>query len=234
MFLELNNIDVFIKKMHVLRDVSLNVNEKEIVCMVGRNGAGKTTTIKSILGLVPVKDGSIKFMGKDITKIPAQKRVRMGIGYAPEDRRIFPDLTAEENINIAARLLDPSRREEVKETIFQIFPELKKLLNRKGLYLSGGEQKMLAIARALAVSPRIVLLDEPLEGLAPLVAVRLIKAIREVKDLGISVLIAESNVARISELAERIYVIERGEIIFEGTPDEVQKREDVMRIIRGF
>lgn len=234
MLLELNNVNVFIKKVQVLRNVSLNVNREEIVCIVGRNGAGKTTTIKSVLGLVSIKEGSIKFMERDITRLPTQKRVKLGIGYAPEDRRIFPDLTAEENIDIAARLLDPSKRKEVKEIIFKIFPELKKLLDRKGLYLSGGEQKMLAIARALAISPQIVLLDEPLEGLAPLVVSRLIRAIKEVKDLGISVLVAESNIARISELAERIYVIERGEIIFEGTPEEVQENKDVMRIIRGF
>lgn len=232
--LELDRINVFIKQVHVLRNVSLTVPKNEIVCLLGRNGAGKTTTIKSILGLIPVKSGRIIYNGEDITHLPPEKRVKLGIGYAPEDRRIYPDFTVEENIDLAARLIPQSERERVKEEIFAIFPELKPLRNRRGLYLSGGEQKMLAIARAMAMKPSLILLDEPLEGLAPKIVLRLSEAIREIKRKGISLLIAESNVANALKIATYIYVIERGEIIYKGRVEELHENQEIMKIVRGL
>jgi len=230
--LTVNDIRVFISAVEILRKVSLNVGSGEIVALVGRNGAGKTTTLRSIMGLQKVSEGSITFDGRDITNQPPFKVSRLGIGYAPEDRRIFVDLTAYENIKIAIR--DKSREKETMGLILDIFPELNKLLNRKGGYLSGGEQKMVAIARALATEPKLVLLDEPLEGLAPIVAKRFYESIRRIKEYGISVLIAESNISHVPKIADRAYVIERGEIIFEGHPEDILSNKEVSRIVRGY
>ncbi|MFH7859795.1 MAG: ABC transporter ATP-binding protein [Candidatus Aenigmatarchaeota archaeon] len=230
--LEVENIEVSLGGVDILRKVSLNVKEKEIVMILGRNGAGKTTTMKSIIGIVPLKKGRIIFNGKDITNLPPYKRAKMGIGYAPDDRKIFTDMTAKENIEVA--LSNSNKKNEVFKEVFQIFPIIEKLMNRKGGYLSGGEQKMLAIARALALSPKFLLLDEPLEGLAPIVTKHFYESIKKIRDRGISILIAESNLLHASKLADRIFVIERGEIIFEGYPEEVLKREEVLKVLRGF
>ncbi|MEM2554970.1 MAG: ABC transporter ATP-binding protein [Nitrososphaerota archaeon] len=230
--LEVEDIEVSLGGVDILRKVSLNVKEKEIVMILGRNGAGKTTTMKSIIGIVPLKKGRIIFNGKDITNLPPYKRAKMGIGYAPDDRKIFTDMTAKENIEVA--LSNSNKKNEVFKEIFQIFPIIEKLMNRKGGYLSGGEQKMLAIARALALSPKFLLLDEPLEGLAPIVTKHFYESIKKIRDRGISILIAESNLLHASKLADRIFVIERGEIIFEGYPEEVLKREEVLKVLRGF
>ncbi|MEM2929076.1 MAG: ABC transporter ATP-binding protein [Nitrososphaerota archaeon] len=230
--LEVENIEVSLGGVDILRKVSLNVKEKEIVMILGRNGAGKTTTMKSIIGIVPLKKGRIVFNGKDITNFPPYKRAKMGIGYAPDDRKIFIDMTAKENIEVA--LSNSNKKNEVFEEVFQIFPIIEKLMNRKGGYLSGGEQKILAIARALALSPKFLLLDEPLEGLAPIITKHFYESIKKIRDRGISILIAESNLFHASKLADRIFVIERGEIIFEGYPEEVLKKEEVLKVLRGF
>ncbi len=230
--LKIDNIEVNLGGVNILRKISLDVKEKEIVMLLGRNGAGKTTTIKSIIGIIPLKKGKIFFNGKDITNLPPYKRARMGIGYAPEDRKIFTDMTTEENIEVA--LSNPTKKNEVIKEIVEIFPIIEKLMKRKGGYLSGGEQKMLAIARALALSPKLLLLDEPLEGLAPIVTKHFYESIKKIRDRGISILIAESNLLHASKLADRIFVIERGEVIFEGCPEEVLKKEEVLKVLRGF
>jgi branched-chain amino acid transport system ATP-binding protein len=230
--LKIDNIEVNLGGVNILRKISLDVKEKEIVMLLGRNGAGKTTTIKSIIGIIPLKKGKIFFNGKDITNLPPYKRARMGIGYAPEDRKIFTDMTTEENIEVA--LSNPTKKNEVIKEIVEIFPTIEKLMKRKGGYLSGGEQKMLAIARALALSPKLLLLDEPLEGLAPIVTKHFYESIKKIRDRGISILIAESNLLHASKLADRIFIIERGEIIFEGCPEEVLKKEEVLKVLRGF
>jgi branched-chain amino acid transport system ATP-binding protein len=230
--LKIDNIEVNLGGVNILRKISLDVKEKEIVMLLGRNGAGKTTTIKSIIGIIPLKKGKIFFNGKDITNLPPYKRARMGIGYAPEDRKIFTDMTTEENIEVA--LSNPTKKNEVIKEIVEIFPTIEKLMKRKGGYLSGGEQKMLAIARALALSPKLLLLDEPLEGLAPIVTKHFYESIKKIRDRGISILIAESNLLHASKLADRIFIIERGEIIFEGYPEEVLKKEEVLKVLRGF
>jgi branched-chain amino acid transport system ATP-binding protein len=233
MLLEVNNVNVFIRGAQVLHNVSLVVDKGECVYIIGRNGAGKTTLLKSILGLLDINSGNIKFNGTEIQKIPAYKRVLMGIGYSPDYRGIFPLLTVQENIEIATRFLSKEKKEEVKNRIFKIFPELEHLMERKGLYLSGGEGKMLSIGRALALDPALVLLDEPLEGLSPLTAKRLYEGIEKIKGMGLAMLIAESKISNVPEFVDRIYVIERGEIIFKGGYKEFVENEEVLKIVRG-
>lgn len=238
--LQLDQVHTYRGTAHVLRGVSLTVQAAEAVCLVGRNGAGKTTTIESIMGLLPMRGGTITFQGRDISRLPAHERARLGIGYAPEDAGIFPDLTVAENFQISRQLSRASREgaaassnEDPEGRIFAIFPEVRDFTERRGLYLSGGQKKMVAIARAMALSPKILLLDEPFEGLAPVVVIRFIEAVKKIKDIGISVLIAESNLMTASRVADRLYAIDRGEIIFEGAPQSAFANEDVMKTIRG-
>lgn len=238
--IQLDQVHTYRGTAHVLRGVSLTVQAAEAVCLVGRNGAGKTTTIESIMGLLPMRGGTITFQGRDITRLPAHERARLGIGYAPEDAGIFPDLTVAENFQISRQLARASREgaaassnEDPEGRIFAIFPEVRDFTQRRGLYLSGGQKKMVAIARAMALSPKILLLDEPFEGLAPVVVIRFIEAVKKIKDIGISVLIAESNLTTASRVADRLYAIDRGEIIFEGAPQSAFANEDVMKTIRG-
>src|SRR6266851_6402483 len=237
--LELEKIDTYRGQARICCQVSLQVGEKEAVCLVGRNGAGKTTTIDSIIGLLPLRAGKITFQGNEISRLPAFRRARLGIGYAPEDAGLFPDLTVAENFQICRWLAQSSKRPgqapqaETEERIATLFPEVKALLQRRGLYLSGGQKKMVAIARAMMLAPAILLLDEPFEGLAPVVVTRLIEAVRKIKEMKISVLIAESNLANASRVADRLYAIDRGEIIYHGDPRKVVENQDVMNTIRG-
>ena len=238
--LELEQVNTYRGAAHILRGISLSVGEAEAVCLVGRNGAGKTTTLASIMGLLPVRSGTITFQGRNITRLATHERARLGIGYAPEDCGIFPDLTIAEHLKIGHWLVGESRRgrmpasdEDMDEKIFNLFPELQALTQRRGLYLSGGEKKMVAIARAMALSPSILLLDEALEGLAPVVVNRFADAVKRIKEMGISLLIAESILMAATKVADRLYVIDRGEIIFHGDPRKVFENEEVMRTIRG-
>jgi branched-chain amino acid transport system ATP-binding protein len=235
--LELEAIDTYRGRAQILRQVSLSVGEKEAVCLVGRNGAGKTTTIDTIIGLLPRRSGKVTFRGQDISGLPPHRRARLGIGYAPEDSGLFPDLTVAENFLICRWLAQSSGRgaqaAETDERVNAVFPEVKQLAQRRGLNLSGGQKKMVAIARAMMLSPSILLLDEPFEGLAPVVVTRLIEAVRKIKEMKISVLIAESNLANASRVADRLYAIDRGEIIYKGDPRLVVENQDVMNTIRG-
>ncbi|MBI4636214.1 MAG: ABC transporter ATP-binding protein [Candidatus Rokubacteria bacterium] len=237
--LELERIDTYRGPAHILRAVSLDVRDGEAVCLVGRNGAGKTTTIESIMGLLPVRAGHITFRGKDITRRATHERARAGIGYAPEDAGIFPDLTVAENFQISHWLAAsgdaPAAASAAQgdERIFALFPEVRAFTSRRGLHLSGGQKKMVAIARALTLSPSILLLDEPFEGLAPVVVTRFIEAVKKIKEMGVSLLIAESNLMTASRVADRLYAIDRGEIIFEGHPRSAFENADVMKTIRG-
>jgi branched-chain amino acid transport system ATP-binding protein len=218
--LQLENVNVYRGPAHIIRDFSLEVKEGETVALVGRNGAGKTTLINAIIGLLPTRSGKILFKGQDITALPPYKRAKLGIGYAPDDRKIFTDLTVYENILIPIKHLKIDEK-TMLETIYSVFPKLRILINRKGLHLSGGEQKMLAVARALALNPSLILLDEPLEGLAPTAIEPFVESIRSLKIKNISLLIAESNLSHSLRLADRIYLIERGEVIWQGPPNEV-------------
>lgn len=198
----------------------------------GRNGAGKTTTLDSAMGLLPVRSGTVRFRSQDITRQPPHARARLGIGYAPEDCGIFPDLTVGENLQIG-RWLAADKGAGAEDRSQTIFPEIEQLTSRRGLNLSGGQKKMLAISRALALAPSVLLLDEPFEGLAPLVVTRFIDAARRIKALGVSLLIAESNVTNAARVADRLYAIDRGEILFEGPPQAALDNQEVMRILRG-
>jgi branched-chain amino acid transport system ATP-binding protein len=237
--LELTRLNTFRGPAHVLRDLSLVVNDGESVCLVGRNGAGKTTTIDSIMGLLPARSGTVTFNGRDISGLPTHRRALAGIGYSPEDAGIFPDLTVAENFQISQSLARAAGSaaavgpEGIDERVTALFPEIRTFTRRRGLYLSGGQKKMVAIGRAMTLSPSILLLDEPFEGLAPVVVTRFIDAVKQIKAMGISLLIAESNLMSASRVADRLYAIDRGEILFEGTPRRAFENEEVMKTIRG-
>ncbi len=236
--LELQSVDTYRSTAHILHGVSLTVGEGEVVCLVGRNGAGKTTTIESIMGLLPVKSGTIRFHGQDITGLPAHQRARRGLGYSPENCGIFPDLSVAENLSIS-RWLSEDRGTSgmnaaaVEERVYSVFPEVRALTGRRGLNLSGGQRKMVAVARAMFLSPSLLLLDEAFEGLAPVVVSRFREAMIKIKAMGISLLMAESNLPAAAAIADRLYAIDRGEIIFHGKPRDALANEDVMKTLRG-
>jgi branched-chain amino acid transport system ATP-binding protein len=238
--LEVERIETYRGPVQVLRGVSLRVGAGESVVLVGRNGAGKTTTIETIMGLLPARGGAVSFKGAPITQMPTYQRALLGIGYAPEDAGIFPDLSVAENFHICEWLTRRAGKgdgrldsADVEERIFGIFPEVNAFMDRRGLHLSGGQKKMVAVARAMALSPSILLLDEPFEGLAPVVVTRLTEAVNRIKAMGVSLLIAESNLMTAIRIADRLYAIDRGEIIFQGTPKDAVENEDVMRTLRG-
>jgi ABC-type branched-subunit amino acid transport system ATPase component len=231
--LELEQVETYRGPAQILRSVTLTLAAGESVCLVGRNGAGKTTTIDTIMGLLTARSGRVRFKGQDVTRLPAHQRARLGIGYAPEDCGIFPDLTVEENFQITAWLGREAAAVTADDQVFSIFPEIKTFLTRRGLHLSGGQKKMLAITRALTLKPSVLLLDEPFEGLAPVVVTRFIEAVRAIKALGVSVLIAESHVQNAGRIADRLYAIDRGEIIFAGRPAELIGNAEVMKTLHG-
>ena len=225
--LEANKIHTYYGTSHILFGISFNVSEGEAICLLGRNGAGKTTTFRSIIGLTPPKSGSIKFQGVEIIGKPSYRIAQMGIGYVPDTRRIFPDLTVRQNILVA-------RREREKsiwnlETIYALFPKLRELDNHMGTQLSGGEQQMLTIARTLMTNPQLLLLDEPGEGLAPLVILAMKEQLGEIKLLGTTMLICEHNVGLATALSDRAYVMDKGMIRYQGTIDDLKKDEDVRK-----
>jgi branched-chain amino acid transport system ATP-binding protein len=220
--------------------VSLHVGEREVVCLVGRNGAGKTTTIESIMGFLPLRAGQITFDNEDLGGLPPHERARRGIGYSPEDCGVFPELSVDENLMISkwlgdeiARKRDGKNRVNPEEQAFSVFPEVKALLQRQGLHLSGGQRKMVAVARAMMLSPKLLLLDEAFEGLAPVVVNRFIEAVMKIKELGVSILMAESHLAAATRIGDRLYAIDRGEIIFHGLPKDALADEKVVKALRG-
>jgi len=232
--LEVDDINTYRGPAHVLRGVSINVDTDEVVALVGRNGAGRTTIIESITGLLPMRSGRIRFRDEDITALPPHRRARCGIGYAPENSGIFPDLTVAENLMISQWLTAKTGRGGgSEEGALRVFPEIRPLLGRQGLNLSGGQKKMVAIARAMALAPYLMILDEAFEGLAPAVVRRFREAVLTIKAMGIALLIAESNLVSAAAIADRLYVIDRGEILFSGTPQEALADEEVMRALRG-
>jgi branched-chain amino acid transport system ATP-binding protein len=226
--LAIEGIHTFYGLSHILFDISLNVEQGEVVCLLGRNGAGKTTTMKSIMGLTPPKQGRIVFKGEEITGRDPYLLARKGIGYVPDDRRIFADLTVEENLEIAIR--KPKKGEGWnKKKVYEIFPALKDIDCRKGGCLSGGEQKMLAIARALMGNPELLLLDEPTEGLAPVLVRTLEEQIKRLKETGLTVLLAEQNVRSTLRLSDRGYIIDDGQIRYQGSIEELKENDDVRK-----
>lgn len=227
--LEVEQIHTYYGLSHILFDVSLKVGSGQVVCLLGRNGAGKTTTLKSIMGLTPPKRGRITYKNENITGKAPYILARKGIGYVPDDRRIFADLTVQENLEIAARKTE-SGEQWNEARIYELFPALGEIPHRKGGLLSGGEQKMLAIARALMTNPEFLLLDEPTEGLAPVMVSILDERIRKLKEIGFTVLLAEQNVKFTLGLSDYGYIIDNGRICYQGTVVELNENEDVRRM----
>jgi branched-chain amino acid transport system ATP-binding protein len=234
MLLRIENLACRVGSTNILRSCSLALDTGEVVCLLGRNGAGKSSILKSVIGLYPVQKGQIFLHDLDITKLTPHDRVLAGIAYAPEDSKLFPDLTVEENIQLGLWVTSKTERSGAfdLEKVFEIFPRIETMMKRKADTLSGGEKKMVSISRALALSPILVLLDESFEGLSPVVVKTFSEAIESIKSrLGVSILLAESNVHNASQVAERSYVIDRGEMIFEGLPSEILENEQLLRLV---
>lgn len=226
--LEVEGIHTYYGLSHILFDVSLSVAKGQVVCLLGRNGAGKTTTLKSIMGLAPPKQGLIRFKGEDVTRCKAYQLARKGIGYVPDNRRIFADLTVGENLDIAISK-KRANGEWNKARLYEFFPVLAKMDSRKGGLLSGGEQKILAIARALMGNPEFLLLDEPTEGIAPLLVNHIAEKIRQLKQTGLTVLLAEQNVNFTLSLSDYGYIIDNGRICHQGSVRELTEDEEIRK-----
>ncbi len=228
MILRIEEIDTYYGQSHVLQGISLTIDEGEVVSLLGRNGVGKTTTLRSIMGLTPPRRGSIKFQDQEIAGKTPFEIARLGIGYVPDDRRIFPDLTTFENLEIARRMSRKKGGYWTIDTVCNLFPVLRDLRSSKGTHLSGGEQKMLAIGRALMKNPHIILLDEPAEGLAPLVVKDLMDVIKRIRDEGVTILLADQNLKFCKAVADRGYILEKGVIQYQGTMKEIWEDEEVV------
>ena len=210
-------LHAFYGRAHILADVGFEIRRGEVVVLLGRNGAGKSTTMKSIMGLVRPTNGAITFDGADITAAPPHQIARRGLGYVPEDRRIFSDLTVMENLEVGRQRPRPDAPEWTPEKLFEIFPNLASMRSRAGGRMSGGEQQMLTIARTLMGNPRLILLDEPSEGLAPVIVEQMANAIVRLKKEGLTVLLSEQNLHFARLVSDRAYIIEKGRIRFQGT-----------------
>lgn len=232
--LRVEAIDVTIQSSHILRGLTLEVGPGEVVCLVGRNGAGKTTLLRTIMGYLRPVRGRVTFKERTLSGLPTHSIAHDGIGYAPEESGIFADLSVAENIELATWTRPGGRpAAERLERAWAIFPRLRQYAARGGSQLSGGERKMLSIARALALDPEMLLLDEPFEGLSPAIIPSITEGVAAITRLGHGILLAESNIHHVPDFADRLYVIERGEIIFAGKPQDVQRDAAVMRIIGG-
>lgn len=230
MMLEVRNIHTYYDQSHILQGVSLRVNEGEIVLLSGRNGAGKTTTIRSILGLVPPRDGEIVFRGERISGLPVHAVAQKGISLVPEGRRIIPGLTVHENLKLATlKNRNSERSMELLEEVCEIFPRLKERWNQEGTSLSGGEQQMLALSRAIVQDPVLMLVDEPSEGLMPIMVEKIGEVLKEIRDRGVTIFLVEQNVEMALEISNRCYLMDEGVVKFEGTPEEVRADEEIQR-----
>jgi branched-chain amino acid transport system ATP-binding protein len=228
--LSLDGVSAHYGTSHVLFDVSLKVGRGEIVCLLGRNGAGKTTTIKSVMGLVDVSGGKVYFEKEEVQARRTDSIARLGIGYVADARIIFPDLTVRENLEVGTKKgPSPVGFDWTVERVYELFPPLARLDRNLGAYLSGGEQQMLAVGRTLMGNPSLLLLDEPVEGVAPIIVKDLGKRLQTLKSLGLTILFSEQNIPFATAIADRGYVIEKGRIRFEGTMAELAANEDVKR-----
>jgi branched-chain amino acid transport system ATP-binding protein len=231
MFLDVKDLNTFYGASHVLQGISLNVNEGEIVGLLGRNGMGKSTALKSIMGLVTPKSGKVIFDGKDITGYPPYKAAMAGIGYVPEERRIFPNLPVVDNLFLGikgGKIEDPDNPDVwTVDRIFQHFPKLKERANQKGKLLSGGEQQMLAIGRGLMGNPRLLLVDEPTEGLAPLLVKEVRDILEEINKTGVSILLVEHNLKVAMSLSNRVYLMGKAHLAFSGTVAELDAQPEI-------
>ena len=225
--LSVRNLEAYYGRAHILSDLSLEVGKGEVVVLLGRNGAGKSTTLKSIMGLVRPARGEITFAGRRIERLEPYEIAELGLGYVPEDRRIFTELTVMENLEVGRQAARPGAPTWTPERLFKLFPNLAEMTGRPGGRTSGGEQQMLTIARTLMGNPSCILLDEPSEGLAPVIVDQMAAAIRELKTEGLAVLLSEQNLHFATEVSDRAYIIEKGHIRFAGTMAELAANEDV-------
>jgi branched-chain amino acid transport system ATP-binding protein len=233
--LTVRDLAVDIAGSRVLRGVSVDVKEGELVCLVGRNGAGKTTTFRSIMGFRKPVSGSITFGGKSLVGLRPYQIARMGVGFAPEESEVFGELTVAENIAMPTWTCSNERSAEQRIVeAYDVFPTLRRYRDRGGQALSGGERKMVSIARALALGPKLLLLDEPTEGLSPAIVPSIVEGLASIRAVGHAVFIAESNIHHVPDFTDRLYVIERGEIIFVGKPSEASRDPAVARVIEGI
>jgi branched-chain amino acid transport system ATP-binding protein len=221
--LTVDDIHTYYGEAHILQGVSLSVGEGEVVTMIGRNGAGKTTTLLSIMGIAPARRGVVRLGGQDITRLATHEIVQRGIGWVPEERRVLPNLTVLENLRLGMMAVAGAGGEQRLEEALAYFPRLRERLEQKGRFLSGGEQQMLAIARGLVARPQIMLVDEPTEGLAPLLVQSLTEILREINKRGTTILLVEQTLEVAMALSHRLYVMDQGRIQFEGTPDALRK-----------
>lgn len=227
MVLVVDGIHTYYGKSHILRGVSVEVEEDEVVCLLGRNGVGKTTLLRSIMGLTPPRTGKIYYKDKEITSLPPYKIAYLGIGFVSEERRIFSDLTVDENLKVAKKKgTDGEERWNIEE-VYNLFPNLEEAKRLEGKNLSGGEQQMLAIARTLLGNPEMLLLDEPSEGLAPLIINKVQELISKLSKGGLPILLSEQNVKFATEVSDRTYLIDIGKIVYQGSVEELQKNEEI-------
>ena len=227
--LDVEGINTFYDRAHTLHDVSLSVRDGEVVALLGRNGAGKSTTMKSIMGLVRPKRGTVRYEGAEIQGRRPHQICRLGLGYVPEERRIFSGLTVIENLEVGRRAPRPNVPEWSAERLFELFPNLSERRDNLGGQLSGGEQQMLTVARTLMGNPRLILLDEPSEGIAPVIAEQMANVIASLKREGLAVLISEQNLYFAKIVSDRAYIIEKGAVKFEGTFDDLEAHPDVRK-----
>jgi branched-chain amino acid transport system ATP-binding protein len=227
--IEARGLHVFYQESHVLHGVDFRVGEGETVALMGRNGMGKTTTLRAILGLVPPRRGSVLIKGRDMTRRPPHRIVRLGLGYVPEGRAIFPRLSVRENLAMAARAGTGGRRHWTVERALETFPRLAERINASGATLSGGEQQMLAIGRALCTNPDVLILDEATEGLAPLIRREIWAVLRGLKEGGLATVIVDKNVRDLLAIADRNVILVKGQVVFDGPSAELGRRPDILQ-----
>ena len=228
--LDLENVNAYYGDSHILHGVSLPVREGEVVCLLGRNGAGKTTTILTIMGYLKPRPGRILFRGQDIAALPPFKVARLGFGFVPQERGIFPSLSVRENLMVFARAGGGGNGGRwTLERVFELFPQLRARERNLGFQLSGGEQQMLSIARALMLNPTLMLLDEPSEGLAPMIVQEIVEVLKSLKQEGLAILLVEQNLHTALAVADRHHVMNKGEICFSGSSAELETNEFVLR-----
>jgi len=229
--LRMKNLNCSYGECKVLHDTSLEVNEGRLIGLIGRNGVGKTTTLKSIMGLVPPKGGSVHFGDINLLSLPAYQIPRMGIAYMPQGRHLFPKLTVMENLRVP--VVKGELDKKVLEEIFEYFPRLKERLNQKAGTLSGGEQQMLAMGRALITKPKMMLMDEPMEGLMPLLVKLIADTVKTINQKGTTILLVEQNLKTIKNICQGVYIMEKGSIVYEGTPSELEGAMDIQERYLG-
>lgn len=232
--LDVDRINSFYGEAHVLHDVHLKVLEGESVALLGRNGAGKTTTLRSILGLTRARTGNVSFKGQDITNLPTNIIAELGVGWVPDDRRIFPTLSVRQNLDIARKKRGGKNQEWDLDRVFGYFPVLKELIKQKGENLSGGEQQMLSIARTLVGNPDLILLDEPSEGLAPIIVREILNIIEELAATNITTVLVEQNSILALRVCSRVYVMEKGKIAYEGPAEELAANAELKEQLLGI